>query len=61
MPKKDKTKDGSLSFHIYNQEIAGAFKYYAKLKNKTPQKLATEIIEQFLKEHLFVKIESEDK
>ena len=55
MPKQTKTKDGSLSLHIYNQEIAGAFRYYAKLKNKTPQKLATEIIEKFLKEHLIEK------
>lgn len=55
MPKVDKTKDGSLCIHIYNQEVAGAFRFYAKLKNKAPQKLATEIIEKFLKENLIEK------
>lgn len=61
MPKTNKTKDGSLCIHIYNQEIAGAFRYYAKLNNKAPQKLATEIIEEYLKKNLIVKKESEEK
>lgn len=59
MPKTDKTKDGSLSFHIYNQEIAGVFRYYAKLKGKAPQKLAVEIIENYLKENLIDKNKEE--
>ena len=59
MPKIDKTKDGSLCIHIYNQEVAGVFRYYAKLNNTTPSKLAKEIIEEYLKENLIIKNKEE--
>lgn len=55
MSRRKNTKDGSLSLHIYNQEIAGTFRYLAKRKNMTPQKLATKIIEEYIKENLITK------
>lgn len=55
MSRRKNTKDGSLSLHIYNQEIANTFRYLAKLKGMTTQKLATKIIEEYIKENLTLK------
>ena len=52
MPKTTKTKDGSLSLHIYNQELAGALRYYAKLKGTSTQRLVNIILKDFLDKHL---------
>lgn len=52
MPKINKTKDGSLSIHIYNQEIAGITRYYAKLKGISTQRLITIILKDFFDKHL---------
>jgi hypothetical protein len=60
MPRKGNTKDGGLCIHIYNQEVAGAFRYCAKAKGKVPAHLALELIEKYLKENLIIKNE-EDK
>ena len=52
MPKIEKTKDGSLSLHIYNQELAGALRFYSRLKGISAQKLGNMILKDFIEKHL---------
>ena len=48
-PKYERTIDGSLSLHIYNQQLAGTIKFVANLNNITPTDLVTQILEEYLK------------
>lgn len=52
MPKQNKTKDGSLSLHVYNQELAGALRFYARLKGVSTQRLVNMILKDFIEKHL---------
>ncbi len=47
--KYERTIDGSLSLHIYNQQLAGTIKFVANLNNVTPTDMVTQILEEYLR------------
>jgi hypothetical protein len=52
---KNKTKDGSLSAHIYNQITANVIRMIAKEKGITTQKLISQILDDYIKTHIDIK------
>jgi hypothetical protein len=60
MSKKDnKSKDGSINLHIYNQEDAIMFRTIAKLKGISPQKLASQVIHNYIQNNLQINLKEE--
>ena len=48
--RKNNTVDGSLTIHIYDQQLAGTLRFCANMYHTTPTEITTKIIEQFLKD-----------